>query len=63
MRTRLIAATDRPANQATLAELTIHEAMPGHYLQLMHNNQFASKLRAVFASGPFVEGWRSAPSG
>jgi uncharacterized protein (DUF885 family) len=47
----------REYNQSMLAELTIHEAMPGHYLQLMHNNQFASKLRAVFASGPFVEGW------
>ncbi|HEX8107200.1 MAG TPA: DUF885 domain-containing protein [Kofleriaceae bacterium] len=47
----------REYNQAMLADLTIHEAMPGHYLQLMHNNQFASKLRAVFASGPFVEGW------
>ncbi|HEX7839218.1 MAG TPA: DUF885 domain-containing protein [Kofleriaceae bacterium] len=47
----------REYNQSMLAELTIHEAMPGHYLQLMHNNQFRSKLRAVFASGPFVEGW------
>jgi len=40
-----------------LADLVVHEAMPGHYLQLMHNNKFASKLRAVFSSGPFVEGW------
>jgi uncharacterized protein (DUF885 family) len=40
-----------------LAELAIHEAMPGHYLQLMHNNQFPSKLRALFSSGAFVEGW------
>jgi uncharacterized protein (DUF885 family) len=47
----------REYNQAMLAELAIHEAMPGHYLQLMHNNQFKSKVRAVFASGPFVEGW------
>jgi uncharacterized protein (DUF885 family) len=47
----------REYNQSMLAELAIHEAMPGHYLQLMHNNQFRSKLRAVFASGPFVEGW------
>jgi uncharacterized protein (DUF885 family) len=31
--------------------------MPGHYLQLMHNNKFPSKLRAVFGSGPFIEGW------
>lgn len=44
-------------NRSMLVELTIHEAMPGHYLQLMHNNTFPSKLRALFASGPFVEGW------
>ena len=47
----------REYNQSMLAELSIHEAMPGHYLQLMHNNQFKSKVRAVFSSGPFVEGW------
>jgi uncharacterized protein (DUF885 family) len=47
----------REYNQAMLAELTLHEAMPGHYLQLMHNNQFPSKLRAVFGNGPFIEGW------
>lgn len=47
----------REYNQSMLADLTIHEAMPGHYLQLMHNNRFSSKLRAVFSSGPFVEGW------
>ena len=47
----------REYNQSMMADLTIHEAMPGHYLQLMHNNQFRSKLRAVFASGTFVEGW------
>jgi uncharacterized protein (DUF885 family) len=47
----------REYNQSMLADLTIHEAMPGHYLQLMHNNHGASKLRAVFSSGPFVEGW------
>ncbi len=47
----------REYNQAMLADLSIHEAMPGHYLQLMHNNQFKSKIRAVFGSGPFVEGW------
>jgi uncharacterized protein (DUF885 family) len=47
----------REYNQSMLADLSIHEAMPGHYLQLMHNNQFPSKLRAVFSSGAFVEGW------
>ena len=52
-----VASFYREYNQSMLADLAIHEAMPGHYLQLMHNNQFASKLRAVFSSGAFVEGW------
>ena len=47
----------REYNRSMLHDLTIHEAMPGHFLQLMHNNQFKSKIRAVFQSGPFVEGW------
>ena len=47
----------REYNRSMLAELTVHEAMPGHFLQLMHNNRFPSKVRAVFASGAFVEGW------
>jgi uncharacterized protein (DUF885 family) len=44
-------------NRAMLVELTIHEAMPGHYLQAMHNNRFPSKLRALYGSGAFAEGW------
>jgi uncharacterized protein (DUF885 family) len=47
----------REYNRSMLADLTVHEAMPGHFLQLMHNNEFPSKLRAVFSSGAFVEGW------
>jgi len=47
----------REYNRSMLHDLTIHEAMPGHFLQLMHNNDFPSKIRAVFQSGPFVEGW------
>jgi uncharacterized protein (DUF885 family) len=47
----------REYNRSMLVDLTIHEAMPGHFLQLMHNNRFPSKLRAVLSSGPFVEGW------
>jgi uncharacterized protein (DUF885 family) len=47
----------REYNRSMLVDLTIHEAMPGHFLQLMHNNEFPSKVRAVFASGAFVEGW------
>jgi len=47
----------REYNRSMLAELTIHEAMPGHFLQLMQNSRARQKLRAVFASGPFLEGW------
>jgi uncharacterized protein (DUF885 family) len=47
----------REYNRSMLADLTVHEAMPGHFLQLMHNNAFPSKVRAVFSSGAFVEGW------
>ncbi|NUP06599.1 MAG: DUF885 domain-containing protein [Polyangiaceae bacterium] len=47
----------REYNRSMLHDLTVHEAMPGHFLQLMHNNRFPSKLRAVFSHGAFVEGW------
>ena len=46
-------------NVWTIAVLTLHEAMPGHYLQLAHSNQFHAPtlVRAIFQSGPFIEGW------
>src|SRR5207245_2088696 len=47
----------REYNRSMLAELTIHEAMPGHYLQAMHAHDFKSNVRAVFANGAFAEGW------
>jgi uncharacterized protein (DUF885 family) len=47
----------REYNSRSIHNLTIHEAMPGHYLQLAHANQYPSTLRAVLASGSFVEGW------
>lgn len=47
----------REYNQSMLADLTVHEAMPGHYLQGMHGNRFKSNVRAVFSNGAFVEGW------
>ncbi|MDB5685103.1 MAG: hypothetical protein JWM75_2801, partial [Sphingomonas bacterium] len=37
--------------------VTVHEAMPGHYLQLAHANAGQTPLRAVLASGSFIEGW------
>jgi len=47
----------REYNSRSIANLTIHEAMPGHYLQLAHSNRYPSVLRAMLYSGPFVEGW------
>ena len=47
----------REYNTRSIDNLTIHEAMPGHYVQLMHSNRYDSPLRAVLASNPFVEGW------
>jgi len=47
----------REYNDRSIANLTIHEAMPGHYLQIAHSNRAPSILRALLGSGPFVEGW------
>jgi uncharacterized protein (DUF885 family) len=47
----------REYNTRSIRNLTVHEAMPGHYLQLAHANRYPSTLRAVLGSGPFVEGW------
>jgi uncharacterized protein (DUF885 family) len=49
----------REYNNYMIRDLTVHEAMPGHYLQLAHANEFNAPtlVRAVFQSGTFVEGW------
>ena len=47
----------REYNLYSIQNLTIHEAVPGHYLQLALSNRYPSTLRAVLWSGPFVEGW------
>ena len=49
----------REYNDFMLKDLTVHEAMPGHYLQIMHSNKFKAPtlIRAIFSSGSFVEGW------
>jgi uncharacterized protein (DUF885 family) len=47
----------REYNKWVMHELTLHEAMPGHLLQLAHSNQYKSRLRAFFGSGPMIEGW------
>ncbi len=49
----------REYNDAMLANLTVHEAMPGHYLQLVVANKVptTTKIRHLIGSGTFVEGW------
>jgi len=47
----------REYNRSMLVDLTVHEAMPGHFLQLAHASASTSKATAVFSSGSFVEGW------
>ncbi len=49
----------REYNARMLHNLTVHEAMPGHVLQLDHSRrlQAPTAVRATFWSGPFVEGW------
>jgi uncharacterized protein (DUF885 family) len=37
--------------------LTIHEAYPGHYVQLEYSNRHPSLIRRVLYSGVFAEGW------
>ena len=47
----------REYNVRSIHELTIHEAMPGHFVQLAFANRYPSTLRAVLSSGVFIEGW------
>jgi uncharacterized protein (DUF885 family) len=51
----------REYNDYGLQELTIHEAMPGHYVQFEYANDVQPPprrlLRTIFSNGPYVEGW------
>lgn len=47
----------REYNNYMLKDLSIHEAMPGHYVQGFYANQFPSMIRSIFGNGPFIEGW------
>ena len=44
-------------NRHMLQILTIHEAYPGHYVQLEYSNRNRSLIRRVLGSGVFIEGW------
>jgi uncharacterized protein (DUF885 family) len=51
----------REYNRYGMMEITIHEAMPGHYVQFQFSNAVEPKsrrvLRSVFSNGPYAEGW------
>ena len=44
-------------NRSMMKLLTIHEAYPGHYVQLEYSNRHPSLVRRVLQSGIFAEGW------
>jgi uncharacterized protein (DUF885 family) len=55
-----VASFYREYNRHMVHDLMVHEAMPGHYLQLQHSRRFAgsrTSVRAALRSGSFVEGW------
>jgi uncharacterized protein (DUF885 family) len=49
----------REYNLAMITNLTVHEAMPGHMVQLARARRFSGPTlaRKIFESGTFVEGW------
>ena len=47
----------REYNTRMIHLLTIHEAMPGHYLEGAHSGENKDVLRGVLRSGLFAEGW------
>ncbi len=51
----------REYNDSGLQHLTVHEAMPGHYVQAEYANEIKPDsrrlLRNIFGNGPYIEGW------
>jgi uncharacterized protein (DUF885 family) len=47
----------REYNNWMLQILNIHEAIPGHYTQLMNANRSPSLVKSLFGNGAMVEGW------
>lgn len=51
----------REYNTSGLEHLTVHEAMPGHYVQAEYANDIEPRsrrlLRMIYGNGPYVEGW------
>ena len=47
----------REYNHWILQILNIHEAIPGHYTQLVYANKSPSLVKSLFGNGSMVEGW------
>ncbi|MDQ4140565.1 MAG: DUF885 domain-containing protein [Bacteroidota bacterium] len=47
----------REYNKYQLQILNIHEAIPGHYTQLVYSNRSPSIVKAVLGNGAMIEGW------
>jgi uncharacterized protein (DUF885 family) len=51
----------REYNESGTQHLTVHEAMPGHYVQAEYANGVQPRsrrlLRNIFGNGPYIEGW------
>ncbi|MCW9017855.1 MAG: DUF885 domain-containing protein, partial [Kangiellaceae bacterium] len=47
----------REYNHWILQILNIHEALPGHYTQLVHANKSPSMIKSIFGNGAMIEGW------
>jgi uncharacterized protein (DUF885 family) len=47
----------REYNNYILQILNIHEAVPGHYTQLVYANQSPSMIKSICGNGAMIEGW------
>ena len=47
----------REYNHYILQILNIHEAIPGHYTQLVYSNQSPSLIKSLFGNNAMIEGW------
>lgn len=47
----------REYNAYILQILNIHEAIPGHYAQLVYANESPSLIKSIFGNGAMIEGW------
>lgn len=50
-------STLREYNHWILQILNIHEAIPGHYAQLVYANKSPSLIKSLFGNGAMIEGW------